>query len=304
MCKVSIKYLMIMAALLLCATACHTRSNKRLNEMALQDSWYALHLQWKVKTLTQYEYIARNGEKPGAWYRKDVYNFDQDGYLQENQIYFNQGAYQDLKQPALYLRQEYTYDNRQNLVLKKVYASDGHLNYRERFVYDDHNSLARQTGVNGGGIDTFRIAYQNKYNRGGQIVERRTSAGKPPKPVAKEIYTYNANGNLETEKKYGSDPVKKNFYLLYSITSKYNGDWLLISQEKRDALAHTLSTLTYDLKGNVLKNLVKDDDGNIDNNATDVMTYEFDKRGNWTIQTVADAAGKAKTFYKREIVYY
>ncbi|HEY0274312.1 MAG TPA: hypothetical protein VGC22_14060, partial [Chitinophaga sp.] len=148
-------------AVLCSSTACHTRSNKRLNETALQDSWYALHLQWKVKTLKQYEYVARNGEKTSSWYREDVYNFDRDGYLRESQIYFNQGAHQDLQRPSLYLRQEYEYDNHQNLVLKKVYAGNGRLNYQERFVYGDHNSLARQTGVNGSGRDTFRISYQN-----------------------------------------------------------------------------------------------------------------------------------------------
>lgn len=304
MCKLSIKQLAIICLLLSGLVACHTRSNKRLNETALQDSWFAMQLQWKVKTMTQYEYIARNGEKPGSYYRKDVFNFNTDGYLTENLIYFNQGAYRDLKQVSLYLRQEYEYDERGNLVEKKAYANDGHLNYRERFVYDDHNSLSRQTGVNGGGIDTFRISYQNKYNTGGQITERRTFAGHPAKAVSKELYDYNANGNLASEKKYASDPVKKSFYLLSSTSSTYNGDWLLIKQDKKDATAGTETTLTYDLKGNVLKNLVKDDAGNIDNEATDVLTYEFDKKGNWTSKTVADASGNMKAFYKRELVYF
>ena len=211
------------------------------------------------------------------------------------------------------------FDNKQNIIERRVYNPDGSLNYHEIYKYDDNNNMVEANSYK---ADKLSIKVILKYDTKNNLIEE--SEYNPDGSLySKSFYqydnkgnrieksTYGANGDIESKNVFIYDnnnnligEKEENYYSKYKSSYEYSyiydlkGNKIIemYSSKYSTRNYNTIKTYEYDEKNRLIEYC----DGN-DN----IEFFKYDNQGNW-IEKIK-SKGKAKipmTITERTIEYY
>lgn len=262
-----------------------------------------LHLSGKVKSVTQtkalvikrdgdllrvdgeYEYSEPKLEFKGIL-NLEGWLIDIEGELKGSKDYLMSGSG----------KRTYKVDDNKRLI-EKTNLNDELYNYQQSYMYNADGYLVKTEIVSKDGILNYKSTYEYDSDLNLIFNEERFF------PLGREImgsditYTYNEIGHLIMEKKVDASPFSFNIdVLIYDENGRivkaenYDGDDLFLFQ-----------TFKYDKRGNITELVTK----RVNNSESfkESFEYEYDKKGNWTMQ-IRYANGVVESKTERTFEYY
>jgi hypothetical protein len=251
-------------------------------------------------------------EKGNTWYNEK-------GYITKNSGFNNFRLLLDLDSLFNYT---YQYDRLNNLTEHNSYKSDGSLDSKDIYKYDNNNLTEHNSYKSDGSLDSKNIyKYDDKGNQVeinyykadgalfGKSLRQFDAMGNKKEEnnynpngewIKKIIYNYNEMGNLIEEdetQEYNKGELR--FTSKYSYDKKNNliDEKSYINGELNNSCS---STYKYDEKGNI----TEERSFTLDDAAyTNTYVYKFDEKGNWIVSTVFRGFAPIQ-ITERRIIYY
>jgi len=216
-------------------------------------------LQYQIKTnfdkLGKVTSIIHYGGE-GNLQRKDIYHYNNDGFLIELSSYGPDGL--------LAWKNIFTYNEHNKITQEASYDPDGSLDWEDKYKYDRNDHLLEKISYLVEDKNEY-VSRTFRYNSQNQLA-KETSYYPDGKRSSDFIYTYNFDGKLLEEKFY--DYYKK---LTLKDQYKYNRkdnlkEWILI--DKNGKLVNNYEGIAkksyqYNGKNNIIGIEMKNDQGNI-----------------------------------------
>ena len=201
----------------------------------------------KVTSIIQY-----GGE--GNLQRKDIYHYNNDGFLIELSSYGPDGL--------LAWKNIFTYNEHNKITQEASYDPDGSLDWEDKYKYDRNDHLLEKISYLVEDKNEY-VSRTFRYNSQNQLA-KETSYYPDGKRSSDFIYTYNFDGKLLEEKFY-------DYYKKLTLKDKYNRkknlkEWILI--DKNGKLVNNYEGIAkksyqYNGKNNIIGIEMKNDQGNI-----------------------------------------
>ena len=203
----------------------------------------------KVTSIIQY-----GGE--GNLQRKDIYHYNNDGFLIELSSYGPDGL--------LAWKNIFTYNEHNKITQEASYDPDGSLDWEDKYKYDRNDHLLEKISYLVEDKNEY-VSRTFRYNSQNQLA-KETSYYPDGKRSSDFIYTYNFDGKLLEEKFY-------DYYKKLTLKDQYKYDrkdnlkeWILI--DKNGKLVNNYEGIAkksyqYNGKNNIIGIEMKNDQGNI-----------------------------------------
>ena len=203
----------------------------------------------KVTSIIQY-----GGE--GNLQRKDIYHYNNDGFLIELSSYGPDGL--------LAWKNIFTYNEHNKITQEASYDPDGSLDWEDKYKYDRNDHLLEKISYLVEDKNEY-VSRTFRYNSQNQLA-KETSYYPDGKRSSDFIYTYNFDGKLLEEKFY-------DYYKKLTLKDQYKYDrkdnlkeWILI--DKNGKLVNNYEGIAekfyqYNRKNNIIGIEMKNDQGNI-----------------------------------------
>ena len=216
-------------------------------------------LQYQIKTnfdkLGKVTSIIHYGGE-GNLQRKDIYHYNNDGFLIELSSYGPDGL--------LAWKNIFTYNEHNKITQEASYDPDGSLAWEDKYKYDRNDHLLEKVSYLVEDKNEY-VSRTFRYNSQNQLA-KETSYYPDGKRSSDFIYTYNFDGKLLEEKFY-------DYYKKLTLKDKYKYDrkdnlkeWILI--DKNGKLVNNYEGIAkksyqYNGKNNIIGIEMKNDQGNI-----------------------------------------
>lgn len=242
----------------------------------------------------------RSRDATGKLYGWDsVEYYDDAGLLVSRERHFEDGSestdyyvYDELgllKQTYSYdwLLEEYTYDERGNLLTKTTYYEDGPVNMIYEYSYDDANCLIFELARSG--EDEVYYSYEYAYDESGRLTFKYSNDG------TYTAYIYDEQGNKLSEVYYDIDGVETD-----RTEYDYDADGNELSERhySEDSL-YLWYKSEYDENGNK----IRFERLNMQGGAQDIVLCDYDDDGHLVKSTRFDASGNVVTYSEYEYEY-
>ena len=216
-------------------------------------------LQYQIKTnfdkLGKVTSIIHYGGE-GNLQRKDIYHYNNDGFLIELSSYGPDGL--------LAWKNIFTYNEHNKITQEASYDPDGSLDWEDKYKYDRNDHLLEKISYLVEDKNEY-VSRTFRYNSQNQLA-KETSYYPDGKRSSDFIYTYNFDGKLLEEKFY-------DYYKKLTLKDQYKYDrkdnlkeWILI--DKNGKLVNNYEGIAekfyqYNRKNNIIGIEMKNDQGNI-----------------------------------------
>ena len=216
-------------------------------------------LQYQIKTnfdkLGKVTSIIHYGGE-GNLQRKDIYHYNNDGFLIELSSYGPDGL--------LAWKNIFTYNEHNKITQEASYDPDGSLDWEDKYKYDRNDHLLEKVSYLVEDKNEY-VSRTFRYNSQNQLA-KETSYYPDGKRSSDFIYTYNFDGKLLEEKFY-------DYYKKLTLKDQYKYDrkdnlkeWILI--DKNGKLVNNYEGIAkksyqYNGKNNIIGIEMKNDQGNI-----------------------------------------
>lgn len=229
------------------------------------NDWTKDNLKGEVKSYTEKSYEFINDAKEEYPYRNIQKNYDEKGYMLEENNYKLDGSldYQFINR--------YTDDGR--LIDKKNIYANGHVSYKWIYEYDETGNVIKHSIFNSNDELTLYRLLVNDEN-GNRVESKERYVHNPEGVISRKTYEYDEDGNN----------------IQVNIFSPANGELTLYH------------IFAYDDKGNpIIENIYKAND-RLDTEWR--YDYVYDDEDNWIKKTEYEVGQPPKTTTTREYVYY
>lgn len=222
---------------------------------------------------------------------KSVATIDDEGKTKFIEFYNDKGDF--IKQASfddsdkLKVDRELIYNDSAQLVEERTYSTNGDINSKTNYYYDNKNQLIKKESISNGEVDAvWNYDYDGKGNK---ILEKQTSA-----IMGNYVTTFKYDiNNLVIQEDKTNNTIGKEERVNY----KYSDKKQLLEKKTKSYYFNTVITLTYvyDEEGKLKELKEKSSDG-----VTSATTYEYNDKGLLISDTWEDSLSKTlqKTSYQ------
>lgn len=223
------------------------------------------------------------GQSADTSYKQGVQYYDQDWKPLKRVTYDKDGT--------VSAREEYTYDNKSDVVRDVIYFSDGSIREDNQYTYDENGNKTTYEYWYTSSDRTQSFHDKYTYDANGNVVKEE-NYGWGDKFSGRYEYTYDADGN-----KIGVVSYDENGLVSYRYEYKYDENGNQISYTCYNSNGEQSgSYFTYDEHGNVTKETAVNRDGTEDVFKT--YTYSYDDSGNILVKNVYNSTSKKTNRYE------
>ncbi len=191
------------------------------------------------------------------------------------------------------------YSTDQKIIDYTEYYSNGKVKFYSEYLYDKTKTTEEQKSFDESGNLTGISRVLSIVDENGKIKEK-TQISVDGKIISKEIYTYDAHGNVLRKEVQN---LQVGTILHYEYAYLYNNGSLVertVSEKNSSETIITKESLNYKQEEKALQIINYDKNGSIQR----IRTFYYNKYGLISIETVADLNGNLLEKYQYSYIYY